>query len=100
MKNEYLYKKLKYELALSYLYNRNKRYDIWRQIALNLCKCFNVEFTNYRFAVMHNFSYDLSRKIRQNAHCLQFTDEILIDYANAYNFRLYDVKECRFINSV
>lgn len=100
MKNKYLYKKLKYELALSYLYNKNKGYKIWRQIAWNLCECFNVEFTNQRYSVIHNFSYALDRKICIDIPYLCYTDKMFIDYANAHNLKLYDVKECKFVNSV
>lgn len=100
MRNEYLYKKLKYELALSYLYNRNKSQKIWRQIAWNLCKCFNVEFTNQRYSVIHNFSYALNRKIRMDIPYLCYTDKMFIDYANAHNLKLYDMKEYKFISYV
>lgn len=100
MKNEYIHKKLKYELALSYMYNRNKRNDTWRQIAWKLCECFNIEFTNQRYSVIHNFSYALNRKIRMDIPYLCYTNKMFIDYANAHHLKLYDVKECKFVNSV
>lgn len=97
MKNEHLYKKLKHELALSYLYNRNKCYGVWRQIVWNLCKCFNVEFTNQLYIVIQNLSHNLVREMHIYGCC---TDEVFIDYANAHNFRLYDVKTHELINLV
>lgn len=100
MKNEHLHKKLKYELALSYMYNRSKRYGAWRQIAWKLCKCFNVEFTNQRYSVIHNFSYALNRKIRMGIPYMYYTDKMFIDYANAHNFRLYDIKTHELVNPV
>ena len=100
MKNEHLHKKLKHELALSYLYNRNKRYGIWRQIVWNLCKCFNVEFTNQLYIVIQNLSHNLVREMHISTLPMSCTDEVFINYANAHNFRLYDAKTYELVNSV
>lgn len=100
MKNEHLYKKLKYELTLSLLYNKNKRYVAWRQIVWNLCKCFNVEFTNQRYIVIQNFSHDLAREMRMNTSHLSFTDDVFIDYANTHNLRLYNVETHELVTSM
>lgn len=100
MRNEYLYKKLKYELALSYLYNRNKGQKIWRQIAWNLCKYFNIKFTNQRYSIIHNFSYSLVWEMHINRVYLGVTDELLIDYANTHNLRLYDTEAHKLVNHV
>lgn len=100
MKNERMYKKLKYELALSYLYNRNRHYGIWRQIAWNLCKCFNVEFTNQLYIVIQSCSRNLIREMHINACYQSCHDEMFIDYANAHNLRLYDAKTHELVNPV
>lgn len=100
MKNEHMYKKLKYELALSYLYSRNKRYGIWRQIVWNLCKCFNVEFTNQLYIVIKNFSHNLVREMHISTLPLSCIDEMFIDYANSHNLRLYDSETHKLVNHV
>lgn len=99
MKNKHIHKKLKYELALSYLYNRNKHDGIWIQIAWNLCKCFNVEFTTELYIVIQNLSQHLDRKMHIRTY-LSYTDEVLINCANAHNFRLYDAITHELVNSV
>lgn len=100
MKNEHIHKKLKRELALSYLYNRNKHYGIWRQIAWNLCKCFNVEFTNQLYIVIQNTSHHLVREMHISTVCVSDTDKRFIDYANAHNLRIYDAGTYKLVNSV
>ena len=99
MKNEHLHKKLKRELTLSYLYNRNKHYDVWRQIAVNLCKCFNVKFTNQLYIVIQNLSQHLVREMHIRTYASR-TDEVFIDYANTHNLRLYDAITHKLVNSV
>lgn len=101
MKNERIHKKLKRELTLSYLYNRNKHYGIWRQIAWNLCQCFNVKFTNQLYIVIQNFAHNLIREMHIIAiygYCTD--DEVFIDYANAHNLRLYDAETYQPVSSV
>ncbi len=100
MKNEHIHKKLKRELTLSYLYNKNKHYGIWIQIAWNLCKCFNVEFTNQLYIVIQNFSYNLVKEIHIRTVDASCTDEMFIDYANVHNFRLYDAITHELVNPV
>ena len=100
MKNEHIHKKLKCELTLSYLYNKNKHYGVWRQIAWNLCKCFNVEFTNQLYIVIQNFSYNLVREMHIRTAYASRTDEVFIHYANTHNFRLYDAITHELVNSV
>lgn len=99
MKNEHIHKKLKRELALSYLYNRHKHYGVWRQIAWNLCRCFNVEFTNQLYIVIQTLSRHLVMEmhIRVYESC---TDKMFIDYANAHNLRIYDAGTYKLVNSV
>lgn len=100
MKNEHIHKKLKRELTLSYLYNKNKHYGIWIQIAWNLCKCFNVEFTNQLYIVIQNLSHHLIREIHIKTVDASCTDEMFIDYANVHNFRLYDAITHELVNPV
>ncbi len=100
MKNEHLHKKLKRELTLSYLYNKNKHYGVWRQIVWNLCECFNVEFTNQLYIVIQNFSYNLVREMHIRTDYASRTDDVFIHYANAHNFRLYDAITHELVNSV
>ena len=100
MKNEHIHKKLKRELTLSYLYNKNKHYGVWRQMAWNLCKCFNVEFTNQLYIVIQNLSQHLVREMHIRAAYASRTDEVFIDYANTHNFRLYDAVTYKLVNSV
>lgn len=100
MKNERIHKKLKRELTLSYLYNRNKHYGIWRQIAWNLCQCFNVKFTNQLYIVIQNFAHHLVREMHISTVYASCTDEVFIEYANAHNFRLYDAKTHELVNHV
>ena len=100
MKNEHMYKKLKYELTLSYMYNRNKRYGVWRQIVWNLCRCFNVEFTNQLYIVIQNLAHHLVSKMHISTVYASCTDDMFIDYANAHNFRLYDAKTHELVNHV
>ena len=100
MKNEHIHKKLKRELTLSYLYNKNKHYGVWRQMAQNLCKCFNVEFTNQLYIVIQNLSQHLVREMHIRAAYASRTDAVFIDYANTHNFRLYDAVTYKLVNSV
>lgn len=99
MKNEHIHKKLKRELTLSYLYNRNKHCGVWRQIVLNLCKCFNVEFTNQLYIVIQSFSHHLVMEMHIRTYASR-TDEVFIDYANTHNLRLYDAITHELVNSV
>lgn len=99
MKNEHIHKKLKRELALSYLYNKNKHYGICIQMAWNLCKYFNVEFTTELYIVIQNLSQHLVREM----HIITYpsrTDKVFINYANTHNFRLYDAITHELVNSV
>lgn len=100
MKNEHIHKKLKRELTLNYLYNKNKHYGIWRQIVWNLCKCFNVEFTNQLYILIQNTSHHLVREMHISTVCASGTDKMLIDYANAHNLRIYDAGTYKLVNSV
>lgn len=100
MKNEHLYKKLKYELTFNFLYNINKYHKPYRQTLWNICQYFNVEFNNKRFNTITNFGCVFGMRLRRDAHCLFYNDKILIDYANAHNIRIYDMKEHKIINSV
>lgn len=100
MKNEHLHKKLKYELALSYLYNTNKRYVVWRQMVWNLCECFNVKFTNQLYIVIQNLSHHLVREMHIRNVYASVADEVFIDYANAHNLRLYDAETHELVTSM
>lgn len=100
MKNEHLYKKIKYELALNLLYNGNKYHRPKRQTLWSICTYFKVEFNNQRFNVIYDFSFDFSRKILINTNHLFYTEIMFIEYANSHNIRLYDIKEHKIINSV
>ena len=100
MKNEHIHKKLKRELTLSYLYNKNKHDGIWIQMAWNLCKCFNVEFTTELYIVIQNLSQHLVREMHIRASYASRTDDVFINYANTHNFRLYDAVTYKLVNSV
>lgn len=95
-----MYKKLKYELTLNFLYNTNKYHKSYRQILLNICQYFNLEFNNKLFDTITDFGYVLGMILRRDAHCLFLNDKMLIDYANAHNISLYDMQERKIINSV
>lgn len=99
MKNEHIHKKLKRELALSYLYNKNKHYGSWIQMSWNLCKCFNVEFTTELHIVIQNLSHHLVREMHIPAYA-SCADKVFINYANTHNFRLYDAITHELVNSV
>lgn len=99
MKNEHIHKKLKRELALSYLYNKNKYDSICIQMAWNLCKCFNVEFTTELYIVIQNTSHHLVREMHIRTYASR-TDEVFIDYANAHNLRLYDAETHELVTSI
>ena len=98
MRNERMYKKQKHELTVNLLYNTNRYHRTLRQTFWNICMYFNIEFTNRRFSTISNFSYHLGSKIRMQAHRLVYNDEILLNYANAHNIKLYDMKEHKVIN--
>lgn len=100
MKNEHLYKKLKYELTLNYLYNTNKYHRPYRQTIWNICKYFNIEFTNQRYSVIHNFSYSLAWEMNINKFYFGITDELLIEYASTHNLKLYDTETHKLVNHV
>lgn len=100
MKNEHMYKKLKHELTLNYLYNTNKYHKPYRQTLWNICQYFNVEFTNQRCNTITDFGYVFGVKLRRDTHYLFFTDKMFVDYANAHNIRLYDMKEHKLVISI
>lgn len=100
MKNEHMYKKLKHELTLSFLYNTNKYHKPYRQTLWNICQYFNVEFNNKRFDTIVNFGCVFGMRLRMDAHYLFFTDKMFVDYANAHNIRLYDMKEHKLVISI
>lgn len=98
MRNEYMYKKQKHELTVNLLYNTNKYHRTIRQTFWNICIYFNIEFTNRRFSVISNFAYRLGQKIRMQAFRLVYTNEMLLDYANTHNIKLYDMEKHKVIN--
>lgn len=100
MKNEYLYKKLKHELTLSYLYNLIKYTKPNRQTVWSICKYFNVEFNNQRYNTISNFAYGFNRRLCHDIYYLCCNTENIMSYANAHNIKLYDMKEHKLINSV
>ena len=100
MKNEHMYKKLKYELTLNFLYNTNKYHKSYRQTLLNVCQYFNVEFNNKRCGTVINFGCVFGIRLRIETHYLFLNDKMLIDYANAHNISIYDIQEHKIINSV
>lgn len=95
-----MYKKLKHELTLNYLYNTNKYHKPYRQTLWNICQYFNVEFTNQRCNTITDFGYVFSVKLRRDTHYLFFTDKMFVDYANAHNIRLYDAEAHKLVNPV
>ena len=100
MKNEHLYKKLKYELTLSYLYNTNKYHRTNRQTLWNICQYFNIEFTNCLYSTIVNFAYFFGIRLRRDTYFLCCNDVMLTHYANSHNISIYDMKEHKIINSV
>lgn len=100
MKNEHMYKKLKHELTLNYLYNTNKYHRPYRQIIWNICQYFNVEFNNERCNTITNFGYFFCIRLCRDTHCLFLNDKILMDYANTHNLRLYNAETHKPVNSV
>lgn len=100
MKNEHLYKKLKYELTLSYIYNINKYHRPYKQTIWNIYKYFNVDFNMQRCNTITNFGYIFCMRLRRDTHYLFLNDVMFIDYANAHNFRLYDAKTHELVNPV
>lgn len=100
MKNEHLYKKLKYALTLSYMYNVNKYHRPDKQTIWHMCQYFNVEFNNKRFDTIVNFGCVFGMRLRRDTHYLFFNDKMLMDYANAHNIRLYDMKEHKLVISI
>lgn len=100
MRNERMYKKQKHELTLNFLYNTNKHHKPMRQTLWNICKYFQIEFNNQRYNVISTFAYRLGLSIRAQTHYLFYNDEMLMNYANTHNIKLYDMKEHKVINSV
>lgn len=100
MKNEHMYKKLKYELTLSYMYNINKYHRPYKQTIWHICKYFNVEFNNQRCNAITNFGYIFCIRLRRDTHRLFLNDVMFMDYANAHNLRLYNAETHKPVNSV
>lgn len=100
MKNEHMYKKLKYELTLNCLYNTNKYHKPYIQTILHICKYFNVDFNSQRCSAITDFVYVFSMRLRFETHYLFLNDKMLIDYANAHHISIYDIEEHKIINSV
>lgn len=100
MKNEHMYKKLKHELTLNFLYNTNKYHIPYRQIIWNICKYFNVDFNSKWCNTITDFGYVFGMRLRFETHYLFLNDKMLIDYANSHNISLYDIEEHKIINSV
>ena len=100
MRNEHMYKKLKHELTLNYMYNANRYRKSYKQIIQNICKYFNVEFNNERCNAITNFCYTFNMRLRSNTSYLFFNNKMLMDYANTHNISIYDMEEHKIINSV
>lgn len=100
MKNEHMYKKLKHELTLNYLYNTNKYHRPHIQTILHICKYFNVDFNSKWCNTITDFGYVFSMRLRFETHYLFLNDKMLIDYANAHHISIYDIEEHKIINSV
>lgn len=100
MKNEHIYKKLKYELTLNYLYNTNKYHRPYMQTILHICKYFNVDFNSKWCNTITDFGYVFGMRLRIETHYLFLNDKMLIDYANTHHLSLYDMQERKIINSV
>ena len=95
-----MYKKLKYELTINYLYNENKYNKPYRQTIWHICKYFNVDFNSQRYSAITDFGYVFGMRLRIETHYLFLNDKMLIDYANAHNISIYDIQEHKIINSV
>ncbi len=100
MKNEHMYKKLKYELTLSYLYNISKYHRPYKQTIWNICKYFNVDFNMQRCNTITNFGYIFYMRLRRDTQYLFLNDVMFMDYANAHNLRLYNAETHKPVNSV
>ena len=98
MRNEYLYKKQKHELTLNFLYNTNKHHKPQRQTLWSICKYFQIEFNNHLYNVISIFAYHLGMTIRMQTHYLFYNDEMLLNYANTHNIKLYDMEKHKVIN--
>ena len=95
-----MYKKLKYELALSYMYNVNKYHSPDKQTIWNMCQYFNVEFTKHMFWTIMKFEYYFDMRICRDTWYRRCNNKMLMDYANANHIIIYDMKEHKIINSV
>lgn len=100
MKNEHMYKKLKYKLTLSYMYNINKYHRPDKQTIWHMCQYFNVKFNQHMFWTIIKFEYYLNMRICRDTWYRRCNDKMLMDYANTNNISIYDMKEHKIINPV
>lgn len=98
MNNAHIYKKMKYDLALGFLYNVNMYHKLEKQTLLNMCQYFQIEFNNRLYSTISDFAHQLGLRIRMQTNFLFYSDEMLLNYANAHNIKLYDIKEHKIIN--
>ena len=100
MKNEHMYKKLKYELTLSYMYNVNKYHRPDKQTIWHICQYFNVTFNKHMFWTIMKFEYYFNMRICRYTWYRRCSEQMLVDYANTHHLSLYDMQEHKIINSV
>ena len=103
MRNKHLYKKLKYELTLSFIYNLDKNVQLYkpqRQTLWRVCKYFNIEFTNHLYITISVFARCLRTKMLKEDISAFYNYKRIIDYANFHHLRLYDMDEHKIINYV
>lgn len=91
MRNNYIYKKLKYALALNVMWNVSKHHNSRRQIMLWAFKQFQTLPTSRSLTSIEDCSYRLVYQIAIERNLLWTTRDSIVDYATEHDVVIYDM---------
>lgn len=99
MRNDYLYKKLKYALALNVIWNVSKHHLSRRHTMLWAFKQFQILPTSRYITSIEDYSYVITERITYERGLLWLTRAIIVDYATKHDIVIYDMMDGSVIHA-
>lgn len=91
MRNENIYKKLKYAIALNVIWNVSKHHDTRRNTMLWAFKQFNIPPLSRYITSVEDYSYYICNKIAMERNILWVTRSNIVGYAKEHGVVIYDM---------
>ena len=99
MRNNHLYKKLKYALALNVIWNVSKHHNTRRQTILWAFKHFQVLPTNRDITAVEDYSYVIANTITYQRGLLWLNRATIVDYAKEHGIVIYDMENGEIVHA-